>query len=177
MRAMIALVLVLGGCMRANPLLIDGDGGTGCAAYTDRASCEADARCLVAGCRQCDGSTSFVACYDQHDKPPAVTCPAIACACQGLDEPECKARPYCRANYCPTCNGGSVYSQCSAAGAPPIACGAQPCPLACDQIGTLDGCNARPDCHAVFLPAACECLNCCCTPFNRCASGGTAASQ
>ena len=171
----VLMVLVcLGGCTRDNPLAITGDGGTTCSAYTDSKSCAADARCAIAACAQCDGSSLFVACYDAT-RPPPVRCTPPSCtgSCKGLSEAACKARPDCRADECPTCGGGSYYLQCSDAATPQGPCEGPPCPASCADVTTLDGCDARPDCHAVFMPGACGCANCCCTPFSRCAEGST----
>jgi hypothetical protein len=178
MRTLGLLILILGGCTRPNALPLSGDGGTDCSAHTDRASCAADPRCIVAGCPQCDGSTSFVACVDAHAPPPTIplACPGIGCSapCRGLAEATCKARPDCRADYCGNCTGGRVYSQCTEAGAPPATCQAPPCEPACDAVNTQTECDARPDCHAVYEPALCQCNNCCCVFYGRCASGGGA---
>jgi hypothetical protein len=170
------LVVVVWGCTRPNALPISDDAGTDCAAHADRASCAADPRCVVAGCTQCDGSTNFVACADAHGPQPPVFCPLPKCAaaCKGLDEGMCRARPDCRADYCPNCNGGSVFALCSPADAPITACGGAFCPFPCDQATNLTECNARPGCHAVFQAGQCDFTNQCCIAFSHCADGGTA---
>jgi hypothetical protein len=188
------LLVLLAGCTRANPLEIGGDdgggggrdggggggdgGGAECAAFGDRASCEADPNCVALGCPQCDGSTSFLGCFDKNGPLPGFGCPADACAsCTGLDQATCDATPGCRADFCAACNPGSTYfASCSPAGEPPPTCLPTPCPppLPCQQLNDVTSCSARSDCHAVYEPAACACVNCCCTVFSQCASGGTA---
>jgi len=60
--------------------------------------------------------------------------------------------------------------------APGTVCPAIACPLPCDQATTLDACDARPDCHPVFVDnrtCGCAALGCC-AKFSRCAAGATA---
>jgi hypothetical protein len=58
-------------------------------------------------------------------------------------------------------------------------CPAMPCPLTCAQMATRDACEARSDCHPVFVDGRdCNCAALgCCTRFTRCADGATAVCQ
>jgi hypothetical protein len=49
----------------------------------------------------------------------------------------------------------------------------------CAQATTKDACEARPDCHSVFVDGrdcGCAALGCC-TRFSRCADGGAAVCK
>ena len=60
--------------------------------------------------------------------------------------------------------------------ATPILCPAIACPVACDQVMALADCDARTDCHAVFIDyQTCGCASIgCCAKFLRCAAGDRA---
>ena len=49
-------------------------------------------------------------------------------------------------------------------------------PVVCTLLTTLADCDARSDCHAVFIdPGTCGCGSVgCCAHFSRCADGGKA---
>jgi hypothetical protein len=117
-------------------------------------------------------------CFAPSD--PIAACPAVACPvlCSSLAEATCRMNLACRAETCPDCRGTAAFVQCSAATAAPITCRpAAPCPPApCPELTTLDECEARADCHSVFVdPGNCDCLALgCCARFARCAPGATA---
>jgi hypothetical protein len=84
------------------------------------------------------------------------------------------SRSDCRANYCPNCNGGTSFSYCSdVTAAAESICPAIACPASCSLMTTKDACDARPDCHAVYVDnGACDCSTAgCCAHFSRCADG------
>jgi hypothetical protein len=100
-------------------------------------------------------------------------------ACSGLDESACTARSDCKAYYCQTsCTGGPTFVACSTPDMPPpIACPAVTCPSSpCSQVTTLAACEARLDCHSVFVdPGTCNCATVgCCAHFSFCATGDQA---
>jgi len=159
------------------------DGGSACHGLTETA-CRARTDCAASVCSAiCGGGPSYAGCYDPRTEiaPP---CPGVgagagtACLpCSAVtDEASCTARSDCRANYCPNCNGGSAYTGCVDASTPGTVCPAIACPLPCDQATTLDACDARPDCHPVFVDnRTCGCASLgCCAKFSRCAAGATA---
>ncbi len=89
------------------------------------------------------------------------------------DTASCQADANCVALGCPDCHGGQSFIGCYDKNGPLPGIG---CPAGCPQPASCDNldenaCNARSDCHSVYQPALCECAECCCTPFNHCASG------
>jgi hypothetical protein len=56
-------------------------------------------------------------------------------------------------------------------------CPAIKCAAPCSSVTTLAGCEARTDCHSVFVdPGTCGCAaSGCCAHFSTCADGDTAA--
>jgi hypothetical protein len=157
------------------------DGGPAACRTLDEASCRARTDCAAGACSLCGGTPAFAGCYDpSHESPPA--CLAIPCppTCTGLDETSCRARTDCQAISCPDCNGGSHFVGCAVAGAlVDIACPAIACPLPCAQETTKDACDARPDCHSVFVdPGTCGCAAAgCCAHFSACADGAQATCK
>jgi hypothetical protein len=96
--------------------------------------------------------------------------------CGGLDEGACTARSDCKAYYCASCSG-PTFAACSTPDVPPpIACPSVACPSPCSQVTTLSECEARTDCHSVFVdPGTCGCATVgCCAHFSFCASGDQA---
>lgn len=155
-----------------------GDGGAVACRQLNEADCHARTDCAVGLCSAiCGGGSSFAGCYDPASQAPppcvglGVACPA---PCSSLtDEVSCAARTDCRANRCPTCDGGSTFSGCVPATTSAILCPAIACPAACSLMTTRDSCDARPDCHSVFVdPGTCRCATIgCCAQFSRCADG------
>ena len=105
--------------------------------------------------------------------------PARRCA-RTLDEASCKTRTDCRVDSCPGCNGGSSFVGCAAANDPDLQrLSAIPCPAPCAVATTKETCEARPDCHSVFVDdrdCACAALGCC-ARFSRCADGASAVCK
>ena len=58
----------------------------------------------------------------------------------------------------------------------PLPCPAVACPIACSQVTTLADCDARADCHSVFVDSQnCRCAALgCCAQFQRCVAGDKA---
>ncbi len=151
------LLLLLPACTRDNPLLNGDDGGgpgldgggAECSSWHDRASCEADAHCIALGCPQCDGSQSFIGCFDKNGPLPGFGCPNSACqSCHGLDQAACAAAGElgCTAG---TCCGAFI--SCLDPGDPPQICAAD----CVDPCAGLDEstCQATPACRADYCPA------------------------
>src|SRR4051794_32044419 len=90
-----------------------------------------------------------------------------------FDEAICTSRSDCRANHCPNCNGGSSFSGCTDATTSVNICPAIACPASCSVMTTKEMCDARPDCHSVYVDnGACDCSTAgCCSRFLRCADG------
>jgi hypothetical protein len=142
------------------------------------AACRVRTDCAIGMCAgACGGGSSFAGCYDPaSETPPAcpdsgVFCPA---PCASLtDEASCTERTDCRANYCPGCNGASFFSGCSLPTDQARTCPAIACPAACSTMTTQESCDARSDCHSVFVdPGTCRCaIVGCCAHFSRCADG------
>ncbi len=127
-----------------------------CSDHHDQASCAADPTCAAAGCPACDGSTSFISCYDKSSSPPPSICPQIACQpCSQLTESQCQTDSRCAEATCPTCNGGTSFVTCyDQSDSPlPIAC-AKECPAVCNGLSETD-CKANSQC-AVAGCAACD---------------------
>jgi hypothetical protein len=152
-----------------------GSGGVTCQGLTE-VQCRATTGCSVGVCGACSGGSSFSGCYATGATPPP--CPGYACpvGCQGLAEAACLARQDCRTDYCPGCQQGKIFSRCTTPDAPPPSCPAAACPVTCDAVTTLDGCEARTDCHSVFVdPGTCGCAAVgCCAHFSRCVAGDKA---
>jgi hypothetical protein len=162
------------------------DGGGGACRGLTEAACRARTDCTAAVCSGICGGPTFAGCYDPATEtappcpgigapagtacPPPVTCSLLT------DEASCQARSDCQANYCPNCNGGTLFSGCSNAGSATSICPAIACPVPCSEATTLETCDARPDCHPVFVDnRACGCAALgCCAKFSRCADGATA---
>jgi hypothetical protein len=134
----------------------------------DQAGCAAQAS---QGCHALNCCGSFTQCLGPNESG-GCTC----VGCSGLDEATCKARPDCRADYCPSCDPAHPGFGCSSASEPPPQCPAIPCPPPpeCSKLTTELTCTQETQCHAVYEPGACGCAACCCTPFSRCATGGKA---
>jgi hypothetical protein len=97
-------------------------------------------------------------------------------SCSAYTETQCKQFANCRADYCPTCQQTTSYMGCSNAGDPVKPCPGIPCPTACATVTTLAQCEARTDCHSVFVdPGTCGCGSPgCCEHFSRCVDGDKA---
>jgi hypothetical protein len=156
------------------------DGGTDtantCRGLT-QAQCTAMPDCAVATCANCSGGASYIGCYrPSTDSPPQ--CPVSSCPpkCAGLTEAACTARADCRADYCPGCQQAKSFVQCALPSDPQPACPAIACIAPCAQVTTLPLCEARTDCHSVFVdPGTCGCAaKGCCAHFSRCADGDKA---
>ncbi len=162
------------------------DGGGAACRGLDEATCRARTDCAAGVCYSiCGGGSTFTGCYDPTtDTPPACVpggapCPPPVVCALLPDEASCKARSDCRANYCPNCSGGSSYSGCSDATASALICPGVACPVPCSQATTLETCDARPECHPVFVDnrtCGCAALGCC-AKFSRCADGATAVCK
>ena len=145
------------------------------------AACRTRSDCAVAACSLCGGGPSFIGCYDPAREPGPV-CTGIACPapCSVLDEASCRTRTDCRVDSCPGCNGGSSFVRCADADDPlAIGCPAILCPAPCTAMTTKDACEARTDCHSVFVDdRACGCAALgCCARFSRCADGASAVCK
>jgi hypothetical protein len=150
---------LLVGCTRANPLSIDGDGGTGCGAHTDQGSCTADPNCVVFACPGCNGTSTFFGCFDKNRPLPGLSCPSGICApsCHGLDQKSCTA---------------AASRGCT----PAVCCGSyQGCldpnegfGCTCASCQGLDEttCKSRSDCRADY------CANCNGSAFAGCSEAG-----
>jgi hypothetical protein len=156
-----------------------GNDGAGVACpQLNEAECRARTDCAVSTCGVvCGTGTAFSQCYDPSSEPPpscpdsGVLCP-VPCA-SVTDEASCTARPDCRANTCPGCNGASFFTGCSLPTGQPGACPAIACPAPCSIATTQASCDVRPDCHSVFVDlGTCGCASVgCCAHFSRCADG------
>jgi hypothetical protein len=153
------------------------DARTDCGQLNE-AACRARTDCAVGTCEgACGGPSGFFGCYDPSREPPpscpdsGVVCPA---PCSALtDAASCAARADCRANSCPTCDGSSSFFTCVPIATSAILCPAIACPAACSIMTTQASCDARPDCHSVFVdPGTCGCAAVgCCAHFSACATG------
>lgn len=148
----------------------------------DESACRARAGCAVGTCSLCGGTPTFAACYDPaRDQAPICAALTIACPapCSILDEASCRQRTDCVARSCPNCNGGSDFLGCSTLTDAILPCPGVACPVPCGQVTTKDACEARPDCHSVFVdPHSCACLALgCCAQFSRCADGDLATCK
>jgi hypothetical protein len=146
-------------------------------------ACQGRSDCHPGYCGNCSGAQVFAGCVGQNE---AVACPGYACpivptACANVpDEATCKARSDCTTEYCPTCSGGQTFVGCAAPGGAGVACGLDcPAPAPCANVTTLAACDARTDCHSVFVdPGTCGCAAVgCCAHFSRCAAGGKASCK
>jgi hypothetical protein len=142
----------------------------------DEALCKARSDCQSYYCEDC-GIQQFVGCGEPGG---GTACPARTCGppCSGLDETSCKARSDCRVAGCPACDGGTSFI-CQATTDPPIECPAAcPAPSSCSTVTTEAACNARTDCHSVYVDPGntCGCeFDGCCTHFSRCTDGAKAS--
>lgn len=155
------------------------DGGPTACRMLDETACRARTDCAVGACSLCAGVPMFAGCYDPaHDPAPVCAALSIACPapCSILDEASCRQRTDCVAQVCPDCNGVSNFLGCATLTDAIRSCPAIACPLPCGQVTTKDACEARPDCHSVFVdPRTCGCAALgCCAQFSRCADGDKA---
>jgi hypothetical protein len=141
------------------------------------AACRVTTGCSVGTCGSCSGGSSFVRCYQTSTEAPP-PCPGFACplGCTGLAEAACVARADCRTDYCPNCQQGKSFARCTAPDSPPFLCPPGVCQPSCAEATTLAACEARTDCHSVFVdPGTCGCAAVgCCAHFSRCADGDKA---
>jgi hypothetical protein len=160
------------------------DGSAVACRQLGEAACRSRSDCAVGGCAPCAGVSGPgpITCYDPAREPGPI-CPEIACPapCAGLDEASCRARTDCRADACPSCsgNGAQGFVRCASASDPIFACILLPCPAPCAAATTKEACEARPDCHSVFVDNRdCQCAALgCCARFSRCAAGATAVCK
>jgi hypothetical protein len=180
----VVLALALSACGSILQTNTDGGGDGGgdagpapCRGLTESA-CRARNDCAAAMCSLCGGGPSFAGCYDPAREPSPV-CTGIACPapCSNLDAASCGTRADCRVDTCPSCNGGSGFVRCAEQNDPLPLCPAIACPQpTCTQLTGKDACEARPDCHSVYVDGrdcACAALGCC-ARWSRCADGATA---
>ena len=145
----------------------------------DANSCKARSGCTVLSCPDCMGGQTFVGCAAPGGA--GVGCGACPPDCSTLDETSCKANDHCHPGYCTDCSGGQKFTACvgpnEAVACPTTACPLIPAP--CANVTTEAACDARIDCHSVFLnPTGCGCIGAgCCAVFSRCADGGKAACK
>jgi hypothetical protein len=159
------VTLLLSGCS-AHGLPPHGDGGSTvaashCSDHTDAASCSADAACVIAGCDNCGGQTTFVECYGKGATRPTLLCPTCLADCSTYrDDILCAADSRCA--VCKSCGGPfqSCYDKST-----PTACG--DC-IPCDALTSEVSCAARADCHAVYSDASSCGAGGCCTQFKAC---------
>jgi hypothetical protein len=143
-------------------------------------ACGTRADCHLGYCANCSGAQLFTQCLDSNQ---AIACPGYACpavpACDGLGEMACQATPGCGPHYCPNCSGGQNFVGCIGPGESESACPLLTCPApaACSTVTTEAVCNARTDCHSVFVdPGTCGCNAVgCCAHFSWCADGAKAS--
>jgi hypothetical protein len=182
------LVVVLGlvvgasacGSVLVQPTDAGADGGAVACRQLGEAACRLRSDCAVGACSSCTGGPSFITCYDPaRESGPG--CATIACPapCATLDEASCRTRTDCRADACPGCNGSQAFVRCLGANDPIAACILLPCPAPCAAATTKETCEARPDCHSVFVDdRACACAGLgCCARFSRCADGASAVCK
>jgi hypothetical protein len=138
------------------------------------ASCKARSDCSAQYCPDCMGGQTFTGCAVQGSGgacPPS--CPQPP-GCDTLDEAVCKTRSDCHPGYCANCSGAQVFTLCvgpnEAVACPGYAC---PAPASCASVADEATCDARSDCHSVFIdPGTCGCAAVgCCAHFVRCADG------
>jgi hypothetical protein len=156
-------------------------GGLACRNLNE-ADCRAHAGCAVGTCSLCGGTPMFAGCYDPaRDQAPICAALSIACPapCSILDQASCQQRTDCTARVCPNCNGGSDFIGCSTLTDAILPCPGVACPVPCTQVTTRDACEARSDCHSVFVdPHTCACAALgCCAQFSRCADGDKATCK
>ena len=157
------------------------DGGSAACRTLDEATCRTRTDCAIGGCSPCGGTLTYAGCYDPARETPPICATAVACPapCSILDEASCRQRTDCVALACPDCNGGNNFTSCSTLTDTIHSCPAILCPLPCGQVTTKDACEARSDCHSVFVdPHDCTCLALgCCAQFSRCADGDKATCK
>jgi hypothetical protein len=136
-------------------------------------ACRAQPSCTAATCPGCGGST-FAGCLHVGSPPPQ--CPPLPpCVpplpCDGLAEAACAMAQGCTPMYCGGCQG-QIYIGCGT-GTGGHSCPAVICPPPCSTQTTAADCNARADCHSVFIDSGvCDCATAgCCAHFSRCADG------
>ena len=147
----------------------------------DETSCKSNDYCHPGYCADCNGGQKFTTCLGPNE---AVACPKSACpvavACANVpDEATCKGRSDCHGLYCPECNGGVQYLGCGDTGTTVACDGVCPAFKPCAAVTTSAECDARTDCHSVFVdPGTCDCAVAgCCAKFSRCLDGGKAVCK
>jgi hypothetical protein len=184
------LVVILGlvvgasacGSVLVQPTDAGQDGSAVACRQLGEAACRLRSDCAVGACAPCGSGPSFIGCYDPvHESGPI--CAEIACPapCSALDEASCRTRTDCRADVCPSCtgSGGQGFVRCASASDPIFACILLPCPAPCAAATTKEACEARTDCHSVFVDNRdCQCAALgCCARFSRCADGASAVCK
>jgi len=154
-----------------------GEGRSPCRGL-DEATCGATRGCTAGTC-SCNGKTSFEVCFPTGETaPPCNRPPCDTRPCDTLDETACMTRDDCKAESCPDCDGGQRFGLCAGPNEA-VACLGCQAPAPCAAVTTLAGCDARADCHSVFVDhPICDCAVAgCCASFARCADGGQAACK
>jgi hypothetical protein len=150
---------------------------TPCAGY-DETTCKERSYCTPVYCPNCAGGESYAGC-SSPGQPVACSaaCPAPL-PCSALDETTCKTRSDCHPGYCGNCSGVQEFTACLGPNEA-VACPGYNCPLMpvpCASVTDEATCDARTDCHSVFVdPGTCGCNAVgCCASFVYCADGQAA---
>jgi hypothetical protein len=160
------------------------DGGRVACRELAEAACRSRSDCAVNACAvPCGGGgdETFINCYDPASDPRVLCEEVLECPapCSALPEDSCRTRTDCRVDACPGCGGSASFLRCAASDDPIPDCAAIPCPLRCADMATKEACDARSDCHPVFVDGrdcACAALGCC-ARFSSCADGATAVCK
>jgi hypothetical protein len=141
--------------------------------------CKSRSDCTAEYCPNCSGGQTFEGCAGPGEGfACAAGCPAPP-PCSGLDETSCKARSDCHPGYCGNCGGAQISAGCVGPN-DAVTCPLYACPIvptACANVADEATCDARADCHSVFVDhGVCDCAVAgCCTAFGFCGDGGKAA--
>jgi Pacifastin inhibitor (LCMII) len=162
--------------------VVASDGGDVCGAgypvgssklYSDGCNmcyCQADGSwlCTVHQCPNRDAAPDLV--------DDAGRCPAGQTWCPGCTAGSGSCSVVCQAAPCPLYPDGGCTGSACPTDASASKDGASVDAGTCSQLTTQADCEARSDCHAVFMDLqTCGCASAgCCIHFNRCADGGKA---
>ena len=110
------------------------------------------------------------------DAGDAGVCPSGLMWCPGCTPGTGSCGTACTGVMCPVLDAGCTGSSCSIDATPRDTSPPDVSVATCSQLTTETSCNARGDCHAVFVdPGTCGCAGAgCCAHFDRCVDGGKA---
>ena len=183
------LVLILGlavgasacGSVLVQPTDAGQDGSAVACRQLGEAACRSRSDCAVGACSSCSGGSELHQLLRSGERAPARIAPASPVRRSARRSMRRRAR---RARTAASTPVPAATAAARSSAAPPpmirsVVCPAIPCPAPCAAMTSEGACEARPECHSVFVDDRdCQCAALgCCARFSRCADGASAVCK